>query len=314
MIVSNVEPSSLTDVADSLQQEATPVVPGPEAQLIQELYSSCEGAQLGWTLDQFAAMLAASATRRPQGAASEAYLRGLHVRDLALAQACARGCDPAWERFIESYRGPLKQAAIAITKSSSIGEELADSLYAELFGVKDREGERRSPLSSYSGRGSLMGWLRATLAQRYVDRFRRTHREAPLEEVDLPAATQDSAPTEDATRLRLESTIQATLRSLGPEDRFLLASYFLDGRTLFEIARLLRVHEATVSRKLKRLTESVRKQLLRELQRRGFKRAAAEEALGVDPRDLNVNLRKILQTGSGPPFLEKKSVHRRQNE
>ena len=146
-----------------------------------------------------------------------------------------------------------------------------------------------------------------------MDRFRRTHRETPLEEGQLPAANEPAPLPEDATRLRLESTIHATLRDLESEDRFLLASYFLDGRTLLEIARLLRVHEATVSRKLKRLTESVRKQLLRELQRSGMKRAAAEDALGIDPGDLNINLRKILQTATDPPFSDQ-GANKRQEE
>ena len=137
-------------------------------------------------------------------------------------------------------------------------------------------------------------------------RFRRTHREAPLEDDQYAAANETAPPPEDATRLRLESTIQTTLRELEAEDRFLLVSYFLDGRTLLQIARLLRVHEATVSRKLRRLTDSVRKQLLRELQRRGLNKAAAEEALGVDPRDLNINLRKILQTSPSPPFSDQR--------
>jgi RNA polymerase sigma-70 factor (ECF subfamily) len=261
----------------------------------------------------FAAMLAVAATRRPAGAAAETHLRGLHLRDLALAQASASGYELAWKQFMDGFREPLKQAATAISRSSSIGEELADSLYAELFGLKNQDGQRRSPLSSYSGRGSLMGWLRTTLAQRYVDRFRCTRRDAPLDEGQAAAANETSPPLEDATRLRLESTIHAALRELDPEDRFLLLSYFLDGRTLLEIAHLLRVHEATISRKLKRITESVRKQLLRELQRRGLKRAAAEEALGIDPRDLNINLRKILQTTTDPPFSDQ-SQHKQRNE
>jgi RNA polymerase sigma-70 factor (ECF subfamily) len=158
-----------------------------------------------------------------------------------------------------------------------------------------------------------MGWLRTTLAQRYVDRFRRTRRDAPLEDGQFAAANETSPPPEDAMRLRVESTIYTTLRNLEPEDRFLLVSYFLDGRTLLEIGRLLRVHEATISRKLKRITESVRKQLLRELQRRGLKRAAAEEALGIDPRDLNIHLRKILQTTTGSPFSDH-SKHKQRSE
>jgi RNA polymerase sigma-70 factor (ECF subfamily) len=301
------------DVADSLQHETARFTLAPETRLSEQLYTSSGAARLGWTIEEFAAMLACAATRRAANTGTENYLRGLHLQDLSLAQACARGYEPAWRQFIDGYREPLKRAAAAISNSSSIGEELADSLYAELFGLKDQSGQRRSPLASYSGRGSLMGWLRTTLAQRYVDRFRRTHREAPLEEGHFAAANETTPPPEDAARLRLESIIHETLRELEAEDRLLLASYFLDGRTLLEIARLLRVHEATVSRRLKRLTESIRKQLLRELQRRGLKRAAAEEALGIDPRDLNINLRKILQTATGPPFSDQ-SEHKRQIE
>ena len=53
------------------------------------------------------------------------------------------------------------------------------------------------------------------------------------------------------------------------EDRFLLAAYYLDGQTLKEIAGVLSVHEATVSRKLRRATDQIRKQVLRNLQRGG---------------------------------------------
>jgi RNA polymerase sigma-70 factor (ECF subfamily) len=94
------------------------------------------------------------------------------------------------------------------------------------------------------------------------------------------------------------------LGSLPPEDRLLLASYFLDGRTLLELARLLRVHEATVSRRLKRLTGEIRKSLLKDLQAHGMSRRAAEESLGTDPRDLDTNLRKILQTSPPTTFSQ----------
>ena len=46
------------------------------------------------------------------------------------------------------------------------------------------------------------------------------------------------------------------------EDRFILASYYLDGRTLAEIARTLAVHESTISRKLDKLAKSLRKQIV----------------------------------------------------
>ena len=88
------------------------------------------------------------------------------------------------------------------------------------------------------------------------------------------------------------------------EDRFLLAAYYLDGQTLKQIAGVLGVHEATVSRKLRRAIEEIRKQVLRNLQSSGLSRRAAEEALGADPRDLDVNLKKLLQNSQTETFQE----------
>jgi RNA polymerase sigma-70 factor, ECF subfamily len=234
----------------------------------------------------------------------EAFWRSLHLRDLALAQACARGCEMAWNEFLREFQAPMQQAAIAITRSSSAGKDLADSLYAELFGMTEREGARWSPLASYSGRGALMGWLRTTLAQRHVNHHRSTFRENPLESDDFPAASGDAIP-EPQTLVQLASAVQSTLGLLSAEDRFMLTAYFLDGHTLAQLAALLRVHEATVSRRIKRLTESVRKKLLKHLEARGMSRDAAREALGADPRDLSVNLRNLLQSLPGSAFSSK---------
>jgi RNA polymerase sigma-70 factor, ECF subfamily len=232
----------------------------------------------------------------------EAFWRSLHLRDLALARACACGDEAAWNTFLRELSGPMRQAAIAITRSASAGEDLADSLYAELFGLSERGGVRRSPLATYSGRGSLMGWLRATLAQRHVDRHRATHRESTLEGDNIPAAA--SAPQPDPqTLMHLSRALAVTLGALSAEDRFLLSAYFLDGRTLLELARLLRVHEATISRRVRRLTDDVHRRLLKQLEAGGMSRRAAQEALGTDPRDLTVNLRNLLQTSPGPAFL-----------
>jgi RNA polymerase sigma-70 factor, ECF subfamily len=236
----------------------------------------------------------------------EAFFRGLHLKELALAHGCARGKDAAWERFVGEYRGMLTQAAMGITGSASLGEELADSLYAELYGLRQADGERRSPFASYSGRGSLQGWLRTTLVQRFRAHHRRTHRESALEDVER-AAPEGSEP--GAPDLRgLTASLGETLAGRPAEERFLLAAYFLDRRTLKEIAQMLGVHEATVSRKVQRLVGDVRKDLLKNLQRRGMSRRAAEEALGTDPRDLAIDLRAVLQSSQSRAFLEKTAV------
>jgi RNA polymerase sigma-70 factor (ECF subfamily) len=281
--------------------------------LVDALWQECEGASWGLARGEFSRILqevgAAHNFGLEDGAAASraqqaAYFRGLRLGDLVLARACAAGNERAWERFVAIYREPLVRAAIAITGSDTLGRELADQLYGELFGLTTRDGERRCPLESYRGRGSLIGWLRTTLAQRHVDHYRRTHREQPLEEFDTPAAEAEvEKPAAELTVL--ETAVEGALKSCEAEDRLVLAAYYLDGRTLLQIARVLEVHEATVSRKLKRVCEEIRKQVVKNLRSAGLNRRAADEALGADPRDLDVNLKKLLQYSQLDAFKDK---------
>lgn len=109
------------------------------------------------------------------------------------------------------------------------------------------------------------------------------------------AAGPDGAAPDAENVAILREGIAQTLHELSSEDRFLLAAYFLDRQTLLQIARTINVHEATISRRIKRLTHDLRNSLLEELRRRGLSKAAAEEALGADPRDIEINLRALLQ-------------------
>lgn len=233
----------------------------------------------------------------------ETFWRGLHLEELAIARGCALGRESAWRRFLAQYREPLTRAAIEMTGSAALGEELVSAIYSELFGLTEREGRRWSPLLRYSGRGSLMGWLRAVLAQRRVDQYRKIGRETELGEIEPAARVSEQIEPEKLLDLRV--ALKMTLSEASAEERFLLSAYYLDEHTLHEMSRVLRVHEATISRKLKRATERLRKQLLRTLKARGLSRGAAEEALGTDPRDVDINLRKLLQKSAGDPIPDK---------
>ena len=284
-----------------------------DGSLLDELWQECDAASSGLERGEFSKILlevgasqnfgldgGATASRQQQAA----YFRGLRLGDVVLARACAAGNERAWERFVAIYREPLVRAAVAITGSDTLGRELADQLYAELFGLTTRDGERKCPLHSYLGRGSLIGWLRTTLAQRHVDHYRHMHREQPLEEFDAPVMEAEAVQT--ATELTvLEKAVEGALKSCEAEERLLLAAYYLDGRTLLQIAHVLHVHEATVSRKLKRVCEEIRKQVVKNLQNAGMSRRAADEALGADPRDLDLNLKKLLQYSQTDTFKEK---------
>lgn len=292
-------------------QNAPSLIPRLPLSLLQELWRTADAETCGLSLDELSIVLTAVGKRvnhglppgaTPDAAQKAAFFRSLHLSELALAHACALGREIAWENFLSRYRSALVHAAVSITGSATLGNDLADSLYAELYGLRQTAGERRSPLASYSGRGSLLGWLRTTLVQRWRDHHRRTHRETPLDNFDSPAP----APTPIPSNLeQLTAGVAHTLRGLAAEDRFLLSAYYLDRQTLLQIAQTLAVHEATISRRIKRLADNLRKQLIENLISSGFSKAAAEEALGADPRDIEINLSTLLQTSQTSTFSKK---------
>ncbi len=308
---------------DAAPDSATHAIPEPAIRLtelcglsIDDFRREADADSVELTKDELASLLLTLGTKYHYGLAPgatagraqiAAFWRGLQLRDLALAHSCALGRDSAWRQFMTRFREPLTRAAIAITGSASTGQELADSLYSEMFGLTERDGRRQSPLAHYSGRGSLMGFLRATLAQRSVDRHRRTSRETPLPAVELPASLPSPVASPDVLA-RLREALTSVLGLLPPEERFLLSAWFLDRRTLLEISRILGVHEATVSRRLHRLTSTLHKDLLKTLQASGMSRAAADEALGADPRDLDINLRTLLQSSRSSSFPDQGAI------
>jgi RNA polymerase sigma-70 factor (ECF subfamily) len=277
---------------------------------IADLYQKSKAPEVGMSLTEFTGILEEIAAKDFSGTQSTRveFFCTLRVDDLALARACATGNERAWEVFMLRFREKLYDVARQITREDSSGRELADSLYADLYGTKSREGGRVSKLSSYRGRGSLDGWLRTVLAQEYVNTYRKQRRLVSLDEEAEEGSQFATAPQEPAIAVdsRLERAVDDSLRSLSPEDRFVLASYFLDDRTLAQIARALSVHESTISRKVEKLVKAIRKQVFKNLAAQGLSRRQAEEALSADVRDLALNIRASLaQDSVAPAFSEK---------
>jgi RNA polymerase sigma-70 factor (ECF subfamily) len=281
--------------------------------LVIELYQKSRGEEFGLTRQQFYAILQEIAGKYlPAGAEQNdvhVFCASLRVEELALARACAAGQERAWEVFLTRYRVKLYDIAGYIAKESSAARELADSLYADLYGTNEREGQRMSKLASYTGRGSLEGWLRTVMAQEHINRYRRQRRLVSLDEETEEGAQFATSVAEPviAVDARVEAAIDEALAMLPSEDRFVLASYFLDGRTLAEIARTLGVHESTISRKLDKLAKSLRKHILAGLGTRGMSRRQAQEALDVDVRDLRLNIRSRLTQENPASTFKKKA-------
>ncbi|HEV2425339.1 MAG TPA: sigma-70 family RNA polymerase sigma factor [Terriglobia bacterium] len=263
-----------------------------------------DAAEFASILEQIAARYLPGAGWSSLGAAAVAdFCRSLRLQDLALARACAAGHEAAWNAFLIRYRQGLARTALAIVREESAARELADSVYAELYGLESRDGQRISKLAHYDGRGSLEGWLRSVLAHEFTDRHRREHRLVSLDEQveagrDFRAAEAESSASPDP---RVEAATDEALAAVSAEERLLLASYYLDGQTLGAIAALLGVHESTVSRRLDRIVRALTKDVVKRLRQRGFSRDQVREALKVDVRDLAVDVRRQLRGARDEP-------------
>lgn len=278
---------------------------------IHGLFEKSRGERYGLTLTTFLVVLEQIADKYAPGATNQQKLelwQELRLEELALARGCVAGHELAWQDFLTRYREKLYDIARGITKEDSSGRDLADSLYADLYGMSEREGKRVSRLSFYMGRGSLEGWLRTVVAQEFVNRYRKQKRLVSLEEENEEGVQFASTETFSAgpTDGRLGAATDEALDQLPAEDRLVLAGYYLDNRTLTEIGRMLGVHESTVSRRLEKLLKMLRKQVVAGLQARGMNRGQAEEALEVDVRFLTVDVRRRLQETRSRTFQEDK--------
>jgi RNA polymerase sigma-70 factor (ECF subfamily) len=241
--------------------------------LAEWLHAQAGAARWRVSRERFSEALTRSAAYR-FGSASptmeevEKYLRGLHLEDLALACALAEGSDTAWEHFVAAFRGVLYGAASAITgRADAAARELADSLYADLYGVDARGAKRESLFRYYHGRSKLGTWLRAVLAQRHVDVVRASRRLEPLENADAEepkravqrAGVASPADPDREHYLRLLSeALNRALAGMEARDRSRLSLYYVEGWTLAQIGKHLGEHEATVSRQLERIRRELR--------------------------------------------------------
>jgi RNA polymerase sigma factor (sigma-70 family) len=188
----------------------------------------------------------------------------MNAGDLELARLCADGDERAWERFVREYRPILYRAADALDRTQG-AREIADSLYAELYGIKTAEGERQSLLRYYQGRSSLATWLRAVLAQRYVDRMRVQRRleSLPDEETAVHAAEPNPERTRYVTLVR--EALGRAVAALTSRDRLRLGCYYVQELTLAETGRVMNESEASSSRGLARSRKAIRHEIERQL-------------------------------------------------
>lgn len=292
--------------------------------LVSSLFSQSGATRWGLSRGQFVAGLERSARKRfpdrpPARERLEQYLLTLHAEDLALTTACLEGSEAAWEYFVQEYRSYLRAAAGAITKASRYGanpQELADSLFSDLFGLVDGKRGERSLFRYFHGRSSLKTWLRTVLAQRHVDQIRAQRR---LESLDAGDGEKPALPPErvqqpllDPYRAHYQACFAAALRhalqSLPAADRERLELYYARQMKLAEIGRQLGEHESSVSRSLERIRRELRERTERSLRESfSLSEAEIEQCFEYAAEEALLDFRQVFPKASSSPAKRKES-------
>jgi len=245
------------------------------------------------------------------------FIDELQADDLCLIIACERGDEKAWTDLVERFTPTVRSAARSASSNEDAAEDLAQSIWAELYGLRTRkDGRPASKLAYYSGRGSLAGWLRAVVAQLAVDVFRKqsklvqTEEDAEFDRLAQAVPAGEGQPAlagiqnpEEAVSTRfaqaeMRQALSKSVQELNTEDRLLVKLYYFDNLRLREAGAVLGVHEATASRRLTRIQTDLRKHVSEILVgEKGWTKAEAERAFAEVGQHLDTDVEALLNHG-----------------
>jgi RNA polymerase sigma-70 factor, ECF subfamily len=257
---------------------------------------------------------------RDNGAASAKeigdFVDGMQADDLCLIIACERNDEKAWSELVERFTPTVRSAARSASSNEDAAEDLAQSIWAELYGLRvGKDGKPSSKLAYYSGRGSLAGWLRAVVGQLAVDSYRKQSRLVQTEEdteldriaSELPSMSEGQAflgaslknPEQVISNRLAEAEIQqafnAAITKLPAEDRLLVKLYYFDELRLREAGAVLGVHEATASRRLNRIHSDLRNRVSQILiQDKGWTKSETERSFAEVAQHLEADLDSLV--------------------
>ena len=244
-----------------------------------------------------------------------AFVDELRADDLCLVLACEKGDEAAWNDLVATQDKTVKAAARKISPRAEDADDLASSIWAELYGLKhDQDGRLKSKLSYYSGRGSLGGWLRAIVSQLAIDQFRKTSKFVQVEEArefenlanessekaeNLAVVAHHDNPEqifgEKQMARDVSKALSAAIAELDAEDRLLLKLYYFDDLKLKEIGQMMGFHEATASRKVVRIQAEIRKTVERILQsNHNWSAEEVKRYLAETASKLGISLEKLV--------------------
>jgi RNA polymerase sigma-70 factor, ECF subfamily len=185
----------------------------------------------------------------PPAAAEEAARAAQGAEDRELVQRAQGGDEAAFRRLVERHGDRAHALALRILRSASDAEEVAQDAFVRAWRALPR----------FRGDSAFSSWLYRIVARRAFDRAAvlkgRRAREADIERAeDLPAA----APVLDPEARERARRLERLLAELAEVPRTVVTLYYLQDRSVEEVARTLRMPENTVKTHLSRARAALR--------------------------------------------------------
>jgi RNA polymerase sigma-70 factor (ECF subfamily) len=255
------------------------------ASALDQLSEAAEAAWPTLRLDRsrFRARLAAAVP--PESSDALIALSKIHANDLYLATACADGVREALNQFATRHLSHLdrylKRFGNSSIRAEDVRRELEDTLLFGRVGAPARIGQ-------YTGRGPLDRFVGTAAKYAALSMLRAQQRDSPADFDALAShLTSLTDPPEHPIDTRCVALVRESLRvalmALDRRKRTIVRLHLMQGVTLTQIARMLKVHQSTVSRAFDAAIEAIHAEISRRLQ----------ELEGIEPSEMRLILREV---------------------
>lgn len=180
--------------------------------------------------------------------------------DVQLVQQVLRGEAGAFGALVERYQNYVFTIAYRVLKSREEAEEVSQDVFIKVYRM----------LGSFQQKSRFSSWLYAIAYRTAIDAARRkTPLLASIEDDKnyLQVADPESkTPAQALQQEELHQLLQQAISRLRPDDAAIITLFYLNERSVQEIADTMEMTVTNVKTKLHRLREQLRHELARELQ------------------------------------------------
>jgi RNA polymerase sigma-70 factor (ECF subfamily) len=223
----------------------------------------------------------------------------VHARELELAVAAAGGSSSAIAELEQMFAPTIAAVCRRFARGGHTEDDLRQILREKLF---VGEPDRPATIAHYNGEGSLDAWIRVTATRLFIDLGRRKDRARetaadPAELDPIEAGDLELDLIKAEYRGAIARALAEAARELEPGERHLLRQHLVGKLSVEQLAAVLGVHRATISRRLSRARDALiarTRELVKERLRLDDRELT--ELFGLVISKLDVSLRRMLET------------------